>query len=249
MRFDLQSSVRSTPPRPPQLFARLAFSDSVTPILSSTSRLFTQLSAQNTHPNHLESQDSSLLQKQRRVYQFRVLRESSFGPYLRSPWAPCLRGKSLSVLESALMQNAPITRLESALPNSLDLKSFGIRTYENTRGRGSERLTSLPAYSLLATHYSRTFLSSLFSSQPRIESSFCFQALTTTERPMTEIRLHNTLSGQTEPFVPQVPGQMNADLGCITDGGFDIGHLPFVLSSISEKLLSLCSGICATVSG
>src|SRR5271156_5198514 len=33
---------------------------------------------------------------------------------------------SLTPLQSALPKNAPITRLESALPNSLDLKSFRI---------------------------------------------------------------------------------------------------------------------------
>jgi hypothetical protein len=44
---------------------------------------------------------------------------------------------SLYLLESALMQIAPITHSESALTNSLDLKSFRIRTYKKDRGRGS----------------------------------------------------------------------------------------------------------------
>src|ERR1700722_7573589 len=38
-------------------------------------------------------------------------------------------------------QNAPITRLESALPNSLDLKPFRIRTYKKWRGGGDHLLT------------------------------------------------------------------------------------------------------------
>jgi hypothetical protein len=42
---------------------------------------------------------------------------------------------SLTLLESALPQNAPVTRLESALINSLDLKSFRIRTSKKSGGR------------------------------------------------------------------------------------------------------------------
>src|SRR5580692_6102745 len=42
----------------------------------------------------------------------------------------------LSPLESALTKNPRVTHLESALPNSLDLKSFRIRTYEKGRGEG-----------------------------------------------------------------------------------------------------------------
>jgi hypothetical protein len=42
----------------------------------------------------------------------------------------------LTPLQSALPQNAPITRLESALPNSLDLKSFRIRTCKKWWGEG-----------------------------------------------------------------------------------------------------------------
>jgi hypothetical protein len=49
----------------------------------------------------------------------------------------------LTPLQSALPRNAPITRLESALPNSLDLKSFRIRTCENRWGEGGELLTNI----------------------------------------------------------------------------------------------------------
>jgi hypothetical protein len=42
----------------------------------------------------------------------------------------------LTPLQSALPKNALITRLESALPNSLDLKPFRIRTSEKRRGEG-----------------------------------------------------------------------------------------------------------------
>src|SRR5271154_1791583 len=51
---------------------------------------------------------------------------------------------SLKPLESAHPKNAPVTPSESALTNSLNLKSFGIRTYEKRRGEGYELLTSSP---------------------------------------------------------------------------------------------------------
>jgi hypothetical protein len=44
----------------------------------------------------------------------------------------------LRSIESALMQNEPITRLESALPKTQHLKPFRIRTYEKTGGRREE---------------------------------------------------------------------------------------------------------------
>ena len=47
----------------------------------------------------------------------------------------------LSPSESALPQNPSVTRLESALPKSLDLKSFRIRTYKKWRGEGGKLLT------------------------------------------------------------------------------------------------------------
>jgi hypothetical protein len=47
----------------------------------------------------------------------------------------------LNPVESALPQNAPITRLESALPKSKRLKPFRIRTYEKTGGRGYSLLS------------------------------------------------------------------------------------------------------------
>src|ERR1700747_2217989 len=110
----------------------------------------------------------------------------------RKAWAPRskteVKAKTLNPLESALPQNAPITLLKSALPKSLDLNSFRIRTYKNRWGGGIEQLTPL-----------RYIPWSLPTTQClRIESSFCFWPLMTTDRPMNEIRLHNTLSGDTE---------------------------------------------------
>ena len=119
-------------------------------------------------------------------------------------WAPRgkteVQAKTLNLLESALPQNAPITPSQSALPKSLGLNSFRIRTYKNRWGRVCLRLTTLRSvlWSLPTTHCLQ------------IESSFCFRPLTTTDCPMTEIRLHNTLSGQTEPFVPQKPRRSRA---------------------------------------
>jgi len=43
--------------------------------------------------------------------------------------------------ESALTKKQRVTRLESALTNSLDLKVFRIRSYKKRRGEGVERLT------------------------------------------------------------------------------------------------------------
>jgi len=46
--------------------------------------------------------------------------------------------QTVNPLESALPKNRRVTPLESALPNSLDLKSFRIRTYK--KGGGSDCL-------------------------------------------------------------------------------------------------------------
>lgn len=54
------------------------------------------------------------------------------------------RHKSLSPIESPLTKNAPITRLESALPKSQHLKPFRICTYEKTRWEGGKLLTRHP---------------------------------------------------------------------------------------------------------
>ena len=54
------------------------------------------------------------------------------------------RHSPLSPLESAHPQNCRVTRLESALPKSLDLKSFRIRTYKKRRGEGGKLLTRDP---------------------------------------------------------------------------------------------------------
>ena len=51
------------------------------------------------------------------------------------------RHPPLSPLESADPQNSRVTRLESALPKTLGLKSFRIRTYEKWRGEGGDLLT------------------------------------------------------------------------------------------------------------
>src|SRR5271154_932832 len=82
---------------------------------------------------HFLSLRSTALSASRRYH----FRGSSAGD--SRPTAPC----SLTSLESALTKNRPITHLESALTNSLDLKSFRIRTYEKRRGEGCKRLTSL----------------------------------------------------------------------------------------------------------
>src|SRR5580658_4144979 len=48
-----------------------------------------------------------------------------------------------SPLESALTKIAPITRLESAVSKTKDLKPFRIRSYGKTRGKGGKVLTKL----------------------------------------------------------------------------------------------------------
>ena len=55
-----------------------------------------------------------------------------------SPTPDC----TLTPVESALTRMSRVTGLESALTNSLDLKSFRIRTYEKTQGEGVKLLTS-----------------------------------------------------------------------------------------------------------
>src|SRR3984893_10678212 len=75
----------------------------------------------------------------------------------------------------------------------------------------------------------------------RIESSFCFQALTATDGPMNEIRVHNTLSGKVEPFVPQRPGEVSI----YTCGPtvYDYAHIGnyrrFVFQDILRRFLEL----------
>src|SRR6266404_5358235 len=75
----------------------------------------------------------------------------------------------------------------------------------------------------------------------RIESSFCFRALTAAYGHMNEIRLHNTLSGQTEPFVPQKPGEVSI----YTCGPtvYDYAHIgnyrTFVFQDILRRFLKL----------
>ena len=44
---------------------------------------------------------------------------------------------ALTLLESAVPKNAPVTLLESALTKSLALKPFRIRTYKKRRGEGA----------------------------------------------------------------------------------------------------------------
>jgi cysteinyl-tRNA synthetase len=75
----------------------------------------------------------------------------------------------------------------------------------------------------------------------RIESSFCFQAVAATDGPMNEIRLHNTLSGQIEPFVPQKAGEVSM----YTCGPtvYDYAHIgnyrTFVFQDILRRFLKL----------
>ncbi len=63
----------------------------------------------------------------------------------------------------------------------------------------------------------------------------------TTYGPMNEIRLHNTLSGETEPFVPQKPGEV----GMYTCGPtvYDYAHIgnyrTFVFQDILRRFLKL----------
>ncbi len=63
--------------------------------------------------------------------------------------------RTLSPSESALTKNAPVTRLESALPKCLNLKSFRIRTYKIRRGEGSKRLTRSLVYGWASRDASR----------------------------------------------------------------------------------------------
>jgi cysteinyl-tRNA synthetase len=75
----------------------------------------------------------------------------------------------------------------------------------------------------------------------QIESSVCTEAPDLHRHTMTEIRLHNTLSGQTEPFVPQKPGEV----GMYTCGPtvYDYAHIgnyrTFVFQDILRRFLKL----------
>jgi hypothetical protein len=66
-----------------------------------------------------------------------------------APYSLSTTHHSLSPLESTLPKNGRVTRLESADPKTLDLKSFRIRTYEKGRGEGGKRLTRNPRRSTL----------------------------------------------------------------------------------------------------
>ena len=65
------------------------------------------------------------------------LRAKSIGGNLALVGETEARSKKLSLLESALAKIVSVTRLESALANSLNLKPFRIRTYKKRRGRGA----------------------------------------------------------------------------------------------------------------
>jgi cysteinyl-tRNA synthetase len=75
----------------------------------------------------------------------------------------------------------------------------------------------------------------------QIESSVCTEAPDDHRHPMTEIRLHNTLSGQIEPFVPLKPGEV----GMYTCGPtvYDYAHIgnyrTFVFQDILRRFLKL----------
>ena len=83
--------------------------------------------------------------------------------------------------------------------------------------------------------------SGLFSSRGRIQSPVCAEAPDDRLHPMTEIRLHNTLSGQTEPFIPLKPGEV----GMYTCGPtvYDYAHIgnyrTFVFQDILRRFLKL----------
>jgi cysteinyl-tRNA synthetase len=74
-----------------------------------------------------------------------------------------------------------------------------------------------------------------------VQSSTCFDGGEDHRRPMNEIRLHNTLSGQTEPFVPQKPGEVSM----YTCGPtvYDYAHIgnyrTFVFQDILRRFLRL----------
>src|SRR6204780_4172699 len=75
----------------------------------------------------------------------------------------------------------------------------------------------------------------------RIELSFCFGRLNGADGAMNEIRVHNTLSGKVEPFVPQKPGEVSI----YTCGPtvYDYAHIgnyrTFVFQDILRRFLEL----------
>jgi hypothetical protein len=124
---------------------RASGSSNSSPSLDSSSSpcLFSLIRKKNQKINPLFSNPYALLKKSVSVNSFTI---SSFRTLLQNTRAvhPA-RPKSdlgpsasslLNSLESALAKNALMTPLQSALPNSLDLKSFRIHTYEKSRGRG-----------------------------------------------------------------------------------------------------------------
>src|SRR5258708_23978880 len=77
--------------------------------------------------------------------------------------------------------------------------------------------------------------------KPRLQSSTCLVARGPDKRRMNEIRLHNTLTGKTEAFVPQTPGEVKM----YTCGPtvYDYAHIgnfrTFIFQDILRRFLKL----------
>src|SRR5438876_5525722 len=77
--------------------------------------------------------------------------------------------------------------------------------------------------------------------KPRLQSSTCLVAREPDKRRMNEIRLHNTLTGKTEAFVPQTPGEVKM----YTCGPtvYDYAHIgnfrTFIFQDILRRFLKL----------
>src|SRR5579863_3049848 len=95
----------------------------------------------------------------------------------------------LTLVESALPQNTPVTPSESALPNSLDLKSFRIRTCEKRWGEGGELLTRI-----LPTQCCPLRNSSAMCSLVRIENARIDNVV------VLSVQFRNTLASETNRF-------------------------------------------------
>jgi hypothetical protein len=110
--------------------ARHAFLPVLLPAMPHRSDLSREESAHN-QPSSPSKLDFTLPQVRARVNL-----SGRFSFTLSPEGMPALCNFALSLLESALPKNAPVTLLGSALTNSLNLKFFRIRTYENRRGEG-----------------------------------------------------------------------------------------------------------------
>ena len=108
-------------------------------------------------------------------------------------------------------------------------------------------LKAKPGYEILELTTTRQW-GCLFSPHPQIQSSFLFAP----KMPQTtEIRLHNTLSNQTEPFVPQKSGEVTM----YTCGPtvYDFAHIgnyrTFVFQDILRRFLKLRGCVSTKIGG